>query len=1085
MSNGKFLLVVLAVALFLVILGAGPAAAQSTARVEGFVTDSTGAKLPGVTVTATNTATGLTRSDVSGKSGEYTVTPLPVGPYQIRFELSGFKTATVPATLTVGQVARIDMKMELGGVSQTIEVTAAAPVIEKSTSDISTLISSQQIENLPLNGRNFTQLATLVPGVTRGIPGSNASGGSAGQDAETFRYSEFGGAALSVNGLREQFNNYMIEGLDNNESLVNSIAYLPPPEAIQEFSVITTNAPAEYGRAGGAIQNLVIKSGTNELKGSLYFFDRPKSLAATPAFVTQKPDFNNRDFGLTAGGPIVHDRTFFFGSYHGLRNSIPVEAGNLVTVPTLKMRQGDFSELLSTDPNVCIKNSAGQCTPIQIFDPTTGKPFPNNQIPPGMWNAAGKAYLNAFPSPSGPSIIHNYLTHRQRRSTYNDFDAKFDQNFGPSDQAFLSGSDWHDQFSDPGRIPGYQAGFGAGTSKNTGYTIRTGETHVFSSDLLNEVRAAATNYEYGFLPVGFGTNQNAALGIGGIGGINTSNGIALIGGGDGTDIEYLGDFGQYLIRQKFYQVSDSVTYLRGDHSFKFGGSALRRDVDEQRTQYGKGFYFFRTDQGFIPGYTGYEVSDMLIGITQFTTSGEPGFVPRDTRSWENALYAQDDWHVRPNLTLNLGLRWDLLSPYYETHNRLANYDPTTGQLIIADQNGVSRSTLKTNYDNFGPRLGFNYLLNERTSIRGGYGIFYSLDRGGIDRQLTENPPAVDTEFRFGPNGPTGCCIHLSDPIPLPTPINPNNPVLPQGSGLVYVPNDTKNTRVQQWSLSGQRELTPSLSAMLAYVGTHADHLAANITAAGFAGDVSGRLSTTMYIGTSNYNALQAQIRQNLSHGLSYLASYTYGHATNNTVGFFPGSPSSGGSLATDISCVAKGTQNCNLNLDKGPADYDVKHRFTFAGTWEIPFARENMVVGGWNFNTVYTWQTGTPFTVYAGDGSGRRANMSGDPNNGPQTASQWFNTSVFSNPASGQAQGTEPRNAVRGPGFNSLDLSLFKNFRFPARAGEFQVRLEAFNVFNTREYAQPNQFVGGDLGKITTTRLNTERQIQIGAKYSF
>ena len=1080
MSRGKFLLAV-AIALSLVL----PAAAQTNARLEGLVTDATGAALPGVTVTATSTATNLTRTDVTDSHGHYTITPLPVAPYRVKFELSGFKTAEVPVTLNVGQVARVDMKMELGGVTQTIEVTAAAPVIDKSTSQISTLVSAQEIENLPLNGRNFTQLATLVPGVTRGIPGSNAAGGSAGQDAETFRYSEFGGAALSVNGLREQFNNFMIEGLDNNESLVNTIAYIPPPDAIQEFSVITTNAPAEYGRAGGAIQNLVIKSGTNELKGSIDYFDRPRSLAATPAFVTEKPDFNDRDFGLTAGGPILHDRTFFFGSYHGLRSSIPVEAGNMVTVPTNKMRNGDFSELLSTDPAICIKDSSGKCTPIQLYNPITGAPLLNNQIPANLINPVGRAYLNAFPAPTTNAIIHNYLTHRQRHSTYNDFDGKFDQHFGPSDQAFLSGSNWHDQFSDPGRIPGYQAGFGAGTSKNDGYAIRTGETHVFSGDLVNEVRGEVGNFQYGFEPVGFGTNQNAAIGIGGINGVNTANGISLIGGGDGTYIEYLGDFGQYLIRNKTYQVSDAVTWLRGDHSFKFGGTAMRRDLDQQRTQYGKGFYFFRTDQGFLPGYTGYEVSDMLAGITQFTTSAEPGFVPRDTRSWENALFAQDDWHLRPNLTLNLGVRWDLFSPYYETHNRLANYDPTTGQLIIPDQNGASRSTLKTNYDNFGPRLGFNYLLNEKTAIRGGYGIFYALDRGGIDRQLTENPPAVISEFRFGPNGPTGCCIKISDPIPLPTPVNATNPVLPAGSGLVYIPENSKNTRIQQWNLSGQRELSPSTSVMLAYVGTHADHLAANITAAGFAGDVSGRLSTTMYIGTSNYNALQTQIRQTLSHGLSYLASYTYGHATNDTVGFYPGSPSSGGSLATDTTCVAKGTQNCNLSLDKGAADYDVRHRLTIAGTWEIPFARDNAFLGGWNLNSVYTWQTGTPFTVYASDGSGRRANMSGDPNNGPKTAGQWFNTSVFSNPAAGQLQGTEPRNAVRGPGYNSLDLSVFKNFRFPARAGEIQLRLEAFNVFNTKEYSQPNQFIGPDLGKITSTRLNTERQIQLGARYIY
>src|SRR6266550_2636618 len=291
-SPGKLLLSSL-FALILVLAVASRVSAASTARIEGVVTDATGAALPGTTVTATNVGTNAARVDVSDVHGSYSIPALPVGDYRVSADLSGFKQQIISITLTVGQVARQDFKMQLGGVSETVTVTAAAPMVEKSTSEISTLIESKQIENLPLNGRNFTQLATLTPGVNRGIPGSNSAGQS-GQ-AETFRYGEFGGAALSVNGLREQFNNFMIEGLDNNETLVNTIAYLPPPEAIQEFSVITTNAPAEYGRAGGAIQNLVIKSGTNDFKGSVYYFDRPRSLAAQPKFAQTKPEFKNND----------------------------------------------------------------------------------------------------------------------------------------------------------------------------------------------------------------------------------------------------------------------------------------------------------------------------------------------------------------------------------------------------------------------------------------------------------------------------------------------------------------------------------------------------------------------------------------------------------------------------------------------------------------------------------------------------------------------------------------------------------------------------------------------------------------------
>src|SRR5204863_531437 len=286
---------------------------------------------------------------------------------------------------------------------------------------------------------------------------------------------------------------------------------------------------------------------------------------------------------------------------------------------------------------------------------------------------------------------------------------------------------------------------------------------------------------------------------------------------------------------------------------------LRRELDENRTQFGKGFYFFRDAFGFAPGYTGYEVSDMLLTGTNFTATGVPGFVPRDTISWENAVFAQDDWRVNPKLTLNLGLRWDLLTPYYEKNNQLANYDPVTGRLLVAGQNGVSRSTLKTNRDDLGPRLGFDYLLNERTALRGAYGVFYSLDRGGISNQLTENPPAVVTEFRFGDD--PGARVRLSQPIPLPDPVSGTNPVLPQGSGLVYIPQNSKTPKVQQWNLGMQREIDSKTSAMVAYVGDRAENLATVVTSAGFGGAVADRLTTVMYIGSSKYDALQASVRR--------------------------------------------------------------------------------------------------------------------------------------------------------------------------------------------------------------------------------
>lgn len=1056
-----------------VILAALPAVAQTTnARIEGIVTDASGAILPGVTITTTNLGTNASRTDVTDSKGAYSISALPVGNYRIRVELSGFTPQTSPVTLSVGQVARMDFKLQ-PGVSETVTVTAAAPLIDKSTSQISTLIDQKQIENLPLNGRNFTQLATLVPGVNRGIPGSNSAGGGSGTDAETFRYSEFGGAALSVNGNREQGNNFMIEGLDNNESLVNSIAYFPPPEAIREFSVITTNAPAEYGRASGAVQNLVIKSGTNAFSGSAYDYYRPKSLAATPYHAQIKPDFNNNDFGVTFGGPVFRDKLFFFGSYHGLRNSIPIEAGNYVTVPTDAMRNGDFSELLNPA-------QSGLSQPVIIYNPVTGQPFPNNQIPASMIDPVGKAYLNAFPhpTPGQAQVTHNYLTARQKHGTYNDFDARIDNNFTSADQLFASGSSWSDQFHDPGRIPGFQAGFGAGTSDNKGFTGRLGETHIFTENLVNELRFGTTNFHYDFLPVSFGTNQDAQLGIPGPGGMTTNNGISLIGGGNGTFIEYLGDFGQYTVQQRTLQVSDSVTWLRGNHAFKFGGTALRRSLEEINVNAGKGFYFFRDSFGFQQGFSGYEVADMLLNNagTQFTATGIPGAIPHTDINWENALFAQDDWRVMPNLTLNLGLRWDLLTPYYEKDNKIANYDPVTQKLVLPG-NGVPRSTRDTNYDNFGPRLGFDYLLNQKTAIRGGYGIFYSLDRGGIGNQLTQNPPSLVTQYRF--SGP-GSYVRLSQPIALPDPVDPTASSLPPGTGVIYIPRNSKSERTQEWNLSAQRELDNKTSAMLAYVGTRGSNLATVISSPGFGGAINSAVGAIFYAGTSKYDALQATMRRVENNGLSYLASYTLGSAKNDGPGFFAGNPSRGGSVTDSANCLVPG-KGCNLGLDYGRADYDARQRLTVAATYALPWARENAIVGGWSVNTVLTLQSGTPFTVY--DQSGKRADQVGNPNSGSHTASRWFNTSAFK-PAAG-AQGTEQRNAVTGPPTRTVDLSISKTFPV-AHYGSLELRVEGTNIFNWAQYSQPDNVLGDpSFGKIFTTRLNSERQAQLAARYIF
>lgn len=1041
-------------------------AQSTTARVEGVVKDETGAALPGVSVTATNSGTNFSKTVVTDGEGNYILTPLPIGSYVVKSELAGFQATTIKATLTVNQVARLDFNLKLGAQTETIEVVGAAPILDKSTSTLGTVIDSTQVANLPLNGRNFTQLATLAPGVNRGVPGGNASGSQG--NAETFRYGEVGGAAISANGVREQGNAYFYDGVDNNERLVNTVVFFPSPEALQEFRVITANAQAEFGRSGGAIFNLITKSGSNNYSGSAYWFNRPRKLAATPAFSPEKPEFKRNDFGATLGGPIVKDKTFFFADYHGLRSTLPVEAGNRVTVPTARMRNGDFSELLNP-------GFTGLGRPIVIYDPVTGQPFPGNVIPGGRINPVGQRYLNAFPLPTDTSrLTRNYLTQRQRDTTLNDFDARLDHNFTSADQLFFRFSFSNTNRFDPGRIPGYQAGFGSGTAFAKAYGGALGYTKVFSPNVINELRVGYSRLRYGFLPVGYGTDQNSAIGIGGPGGINTASGISLVGGGDGTYIEYLGDFGQFIVTQKTYQIGDSLTWIKGRHNFKFGGTLLLADLTSERTNVGKGFYFYPDATTPSPGRTGYEVSEILIGTTAFTSTGRPGFTPFNTRSFENSLFVQDDWRVNDRLTLNLGVRWDVFTPYYEKNDNLANFVPTFGpngitggQIVLAGQNGVPRSTVNTDWNNFGPRVGFAYQLNAKTVLRGSWGLFYSLDRGGIDNQLTENPPFTVTQYRFG--GP-GSSVRLSDPIPLPDAIDPNNPVLPDGSGVVYVPRDTKTNQYQQFSVGLQRQLDTATAVSLGYVGTRGDNLTARTSSAGFSGSVQGRLTTLTNIATSSFDSLQVALRRSSSTGLSYLASYTWGHALNDSPGPFPGP---GGFLVPTI-------QN-NLGVDKGNADYDIRHRFTLAATWPLPFAKDNPVIGGWSVNTIVTLQTGNWFSVFQ---DGARPNLIGDPNSGgARNADQWFNTAAFARRTG--AVGTAGRNIVEGPPQRTVDLSLFKTIKLAGRAA-LELRIEGFNIFNTSQFEIPNQFFGSpDFGRITQTRLNSERQVQLAARLTF
>lgn len=1072
-------------ALCILACSAADARAQSdTGRIEGTVTDVNGAVVPGATVTATNAETSIGTSATADGNGFYSLPALKAGTYNLDVTAPGFKKYVKPGVvLTVNQVARVDAAVEAGAVSETVTVAGGAPLVETSQSSLGTVVTGRQIIDLPLNGRNALQLATLIPGVTRGTPGGNASG--EGGNAETFRQGENGSAGLAVNGLRESNNNFVLDGIDNNESVVNTIVFFPPVEALSEFRVFTSVAPAEFGRGGGAVVSAVIKSGSNEFHGSLFEFHRNSALDARPFFAPTKPLFIRHQFGGTVGGPIWRDRTFFFGDYQGLRQRLPIEAGNRITVPTARMRQGDFSELLNP-------SFTGFGQPIIVRSPVTGLPYANNVITDPL-NPVAVKYLNSFPLPDlADRAQGNYFVRRLRRQVFNDGDVRVDHNFSPSDTMFGRFSIARDGQTDPGRVPGFQAGFGAGTNRVNAHQLALNETHLFSSNVINEFRFGYTKQLIQFLPVGAEADQNALLGIAGIAGVTPVGGISLIGGGNGQFLEYLGDFGEYRLNEVSTQLSDALSYVRGPHTFKFGGTVIRRRIRSMQADDAKGFYFFSDAVGtpgtaIDIGRTGYEVADFLVGRTAFTVTSN-GATPATAINYESGFFAQDDWRATRRLTLNLGLRYELFTWPYEVNNRLANFDPETGRLVIGGADGVPRSTVDTDKNNFAPRIGAALDLtgDGRTVLRGGWGIFYSLDRGGIANQLTQNAPFIVTQFRFafGPVTPeqiaSGAQVRLGDPIPRPDTIDPNAPILPAGSALRYVPRDNPNTLVQQYNITFERELLPRLAVSAGFVGTRGSNVTAIVSVAGFDGsNILGRLTTVSNIGRSNFRSLQ--LKANLQpgtegtlRGLSFLASYTFGKATNNSPGPFPGQGANFQSTPVDPGGLAE-----------GPADYDVRHRFTFAGTYELPFFREGRglaraLLGDWKANGIVTLQTGNPFSVFGGVG---RARLVGDPFAGTRTPDQYLNPAAFAPSTTAAEQ--HGRNQFYGPGIRNVDASLFREFRFSDDTG-LEFRAEAFNLFNTPQFNFPNQFVGGgDFGRIFTTRLNTERQIQLGLRLFF
>ncbi len=1077
--------------------------AQSvTGTLLGTVTDASGAVIGKAKVTIVNEGTGLTRTVTADDHGEYTVPALPTGSYTITSEMTGFKTVAL-SNIQVGvdQRVRIDIKHDVGSMTESVSVQAETPLIQTSSSELGTTVGNQQIEALPLNGRNFVNLTRTVPGVLRGIPGANIDG--AGSLA--WRAS----ASFSANGQRPRDNNYMLDGVDNNETWLQTVVIFPSVDALDEFKLQTSTYSAEFGRSLGGVVNLQIKSGTNNLRGSGFEFMRNDALDANNFFNNRagraKPDFKQNQFGGTLGGPVLKDQTFFFVDYQGHRETQGVTA--LSTVPTLAMRAGNFSELNRT-----------------IFDPTTGQPFAGNIIPDGrIDNVARNILAQLYPEPNttgtrqaNGQTINNYLLNPIKNRQDNQFDVKMDHSLTSANRFFARYSFEKTHRLQPASLPHGDAGFtfgaGDGNIKAQGFAFN--DTHTVKTNLLNEFRFGWTSIKFFQLPIDYGTNPANAVGLPGI---NLNPATSAFPQFTFQNIRNLGqNANQPLItNQNDFQIFDNVTWIKGKHTIKSGGSVTLRSREILNADSITGVFNFNNNMTSncagqaagcsVNSATGFDVASFMLGFVNTKTRN---LFDEDTyteKRPEYSLYVQDDFRMTSRLTLNLGLRWDVYPPWIEVDNRQTNFDETTGKFVIASDDaviaGVNVGRYLQTYSkrDLGPRFGFAYDLtgNGRTTVRGGYGIFWNFTPGGTSSSKAQNPPFLQSQALSASPTAYGVNLLLKEGLPAPPGTDPNRPA--SGTTRSIFDINFRDAYARQWNLNIQRAIATNYMVEVAYVGSQGRHMLikgdpnqappvlgvtdSNVNRPYI--KISPLLRTVGQVqakGTLDYNALLVKFQRRFANNFSFLNSYTYGKAID---------------LNSDNDGLVTLTNVYNPGYNRGPADYDITHTLSSSWVYELPVFR-NKVYGGWQISGILLWRGGLPLTVTTtsgvqSTGTGNRPNRICDGNISDQSITRWFDTSCFVAPTDLTATyGDAGRNIIRGPGSFNIDASLIKNTRIGHIETEF--RVEAFNLLNHPQFGNPNTTLGNAaFGTISTMLSNpscsvcgtVERQVQLGVKVRF
>ncbi len=1048
-----------------------PASAQTfTGTFVGTVNDSTGAALPKASITVTNLETSATRSVLTDASGNYLVTLLPPGNYKITVEAKGFKkTVRESVPLQVNQEQRVDFSMAVGQVSEEVVVSTELPLVQTESATVGTVVEQREVTELPLNGRNFLQLNLLVPGTLPGAKGSQLG---------------TQGGSINVHGLREASNFFWMDGIDNTTMAIGQLVVNPPTYTVQEFKVQSPTYSAEFGRTAGAQINVITRSGSNSLHGDVYEFLRNSALDAKNFFDPpgKIPTFQRNQFGADVGGRIVKDKLFFYGGYEGIREN---RAGTFKSVvPTTAMINGDLGAICPEGFDV-----AGNClNPAhQLKDPNGGV-FARNVIPSNRLDPVGLALAQGYPA--GTTLNRTF---NPTDATHDDsFVWKVDYALTQKDHLFGRYNLQNIQevqpvnlFAPTTNIPG----FGRHQDNTRFQTLGFNDTHSFSPNFVGEFRFGWNRWKLAYFQQDQGNNVASKLGIAGLSTNSADTGFPLLqmsgvydNLGSATNLPQAGPFDTY-------QWGGTLSKVQGKHNMKFGADY----------HYFTSSFFLdfaaRGQYVFTGAFSQDPLGDMLLGLPTFALRGVGStdflFVSKSISE-----FFEDDWRVKPNLTITLGARYEYNVPVIEKKDRMTNFDFTTGTTIQAGKNGVSRATYNPDKNNFAPRVGFSWdvLGNGKWSMRGGYGVFYDIAVVNTMLGLRLNPPFFEVDAVAG----DGSTIKIANAFASSSPLSLN---------LNTFDRNFRDGYVQQWSYGIQHELVRNLLLDVGYVGTKGTHLYRTYDpnqAFPGAGSVASRrpfpafgsMSSVASNANSVYHGLEVRVEKRFAGGLSFLSSYTYSKAIDDSSAEFGNNSDS------------NFPQNShNLRGERGLSNFDARQRWVLSYIYELPFGPKRKylndvqgfagkVLEGWQVNGIWQFQSGQPYTPIisvdnsnTGESPGTdRPNIIGDPNaaggpNCPKTHTPqcWVNPAAFAVAAPGTF-GDAGRGSLIGPGVKNIDFSLFKDTAV-AEGRTVQFRAEVFNLANHPNFDNPIRTLGPNFGTIQSAE--PARQVQFGLRFIF